>query len=562
MTPLFRGLLALFLFAGIAVCQEHATDPDQEKEKETEPGIPVTDSLTLEKCGGCHVKDSYGNLSRISWIRTTPEGWQQAIKRMGRLNGLKLTPAESHHIVHYLGTDHGVAPEELKPVSWFVEMRLPQTEPYPNDTIRHACASCHALARPMSWHRSKAEWQLLVNMHIGYYPISQFIGFHAPPPPPDDPNAAKFRQPVDEAVEYFSKNYPLYSPEWSAWHAQATDPDLRGRWLITASAAGKGRSFGVMTVRSTAPGEFATDATLTSARDGSVMKMPGKANVYTGYQWRGSETADGIGPVREVMTLSPDGSTLTGRWFWGTYQEFGYDVTARRESGDLSVLGSDVTALRAGASGQAMKVIGEHFPSDLKISDINLGSGVKVDKVVSVKPNEVSLLVSVDPTVVAGKRAIALRGRTVPDAFAVYGKVDYIKISSDTSLAHLGGVVAKKGFVQFEAEGYSAGLDGLPHTADDVSLGPIPVEWSIEEFISHNNDTDKEFVGYINPEGLFTPGSDGPNPQRRFSADNTGDVWVVAKFKDAKEASPLEAKGYLVVTVPTFLHWDEPEVGQ
>ncbi len=42
-------------------------------QEETEAGIPVTDKLTREKCGTCHTPDAQGNLSRISWLRTTPE---------------------------------------------------------------------------------------------------------------------------------------------------------------------------------------------------------------------------------------------------------------------------------------------------------------------------------------------------------------------------------------------------------------------------------------------------------------------------------------------------------
>src|SRR5580692_8392050 len=65
----------------------------------TEDGIPVTDALTISKCASCHAKDEKGNLSRISWIRTTPEGWEEAIKRMVRLNGLTLEPADAKLIV-------------------------------------------------------------------------------------------------------------------------------------------------------------------------------------------------------------------------------------------------------------------------------------------------------------------------------------------------------------------------------------------------------------------------------------------------------------------------------
>src|SRR5262245_57474480 len=67
-----------------------------------EEGIAVTNALVVEKCGTCHTKDDKGNLSRISWERTTPEGWEEAIKRMVRLNGLQMTPAEARTVLKYL----------------------------------------------------------------------------------------------------------------------------------------------------------------------------------------------------------------------------------------------------------------------------------------------------------------------------------------------------------------------------------------------------------------------------------------------------------------------------
>src|SRR3954447_8978189 len=72
-----------------------------------EEGIPVTDALVISRCGTCHQKDDKGNLSRISWARTVPEGWEEAIKRMVRLNGLTLDPAEARSILKYLATYHG-----------------------------------------------------------------------------------------------------------------------------------------------------------------------------------------------------------------------------------------------------------------------------------------------------------------------------------------------------------------------------------------------------------------------------------------------------------------------
>ncbi len=550
--------ILLLTAAPFAVCQD-ASAPDPTKE--TQGGIPVTDQLTVAKCGGCHAADTHGNLTRISWIRTTPEGWEEAIKRMVQLNGVQLGPEDARHIVKYLADDHGLAPEEVAPVRWYLEKTDPQSEPIPTPAIRHACASCHSFARPQTWRRSAAEWHLLRNMHIGYFPLSQFVAFSEHSRRPEDPNAPPSKQPVEEALTYLSQNYDLYSAAWSKWRAQMTDPDLTGRWLVNATLPGKGKYFGDMTVTRVSPGSFTTQAHLVSVLDGTKLDLPGKSFVYTGYEWRGTANSAPYGTLREVMALSADQSTLQGRWFWGAYQEFGFTVSLRRGTRDLSVLGTDAVAIHAGSQGVKMRVFGDNLPSDLKPGDINLGSGVIVSSVASANPSFVTLIANVSPNVVSGKRSISVRGHLATDAFSVYDKIEYIKVSAETALAHTGGTVGKKGFVQYEAHAFSNGLDGLPNTPDDVDLGPIAAKWSIEEFISHNNDNDKEFVGYINSEGLFTPAGDGPNPQRRLQADNVGDIWIIAKYsgKDAGP-TPLEAKSYLVVTVPDFLRFDQPEI--
>ena len=81
--------------------QAQTTNPPSENQiaPETEPGIPVTDSLTVQRCVGCHKPDEKQDLTRISWVRTTPGSWEVAIKRMVRLNGLSLTPEDARHIV-------------------------------------------------------------------------------------------------------------------------------------------------------------------------------------------------------------------------------------------------------------------------------------------------------------------------------------------------------------------------------------------------------------------------------------------------------------------------------
>lgn len=550
------------------------TNPN-EVPPETEAGIPVTDGLTKERCGTCHKADDKANLTRISWIRTTPEGWEQAIKRMVRLNGLQLKPEEARHILSYLSKDHGLAPEETAANRWYLEMRQPVSEPTPSPQVRIACASCHPLARPETWRRSPSEWKNLVNMHLGYFPVSEYNSFHARPRPDGygvlpaslttgAAPAAPGKDPVDEALDFLNKGFGLHSADWSNWHAAMQDPSLKGSWVLSANSPGKGKYFGTMTITpGSEPSTFNTEAVLTSAADGKKSTFTGHSVVYTGFEWRGRSKNDSLGDVRQVMTLSADQNKLDGRWFWGGYQEFGFNVTARRAALDIAVAGVDVSSIPAGSTGVAVHIIGTNFPKSLAIDDIHMGAGVRVTKVVSVKPADVTVTVDTESNVVSGFRPVSVKNATAPEAFAVYDKIDYIKISNDSAMARLGGVGHPKGYVQFEALAYNRGVDGRPNTADDVNLGPVPVKWSIEEFIARYNDDDKEFIGSIDNDGLFTPAGEGPNPQRRFSTNNTGDVWVVAKHQvKGGSADPLAAKSYLVVTVPIYMKWDQPEVAQ
>ena len=112
----------------------------------TEVGIPVTDPLVLAKCGTCHAADEQGNLQIVSWARATPEGWQEAVKRMIRENEVSLTPPEARAIVKYLSTRHGLAPEESKPVMYYAERRVKDEAELLNGTLLEACAKCHEAA--------------------------------------------------------------------------------------------------------------------------------------------------------------------------------------------------------------------------------------------------------------------------------------------------------------------------------------------------------------------------------------------------------------------------------
>jgi quinohemoprotein amine dehydrogenase len=576
-----KFLLAVTLAVPMLVQGQEAQSPAAQSadtaKVQLEEGIPVTNQLVIDKCSGCHTKDAKGNLARISWERSTPEGWEEAIKRMMRLRGLSLKPEEARAIVKYLSTDHGLAPEEAVPVSYYAERRLVDETNIPDDNVKAACASCHAFARPMSWRRSASDWKALANLHIALYPQADELfryGLRAAEEGGDFAPVSKI-EPLEAALTYLGKSAPLQTPEWAAWRARMRAPKLAGRWLVSAEVPGKGKYYGEMVVEpsGTKDDEFTTRVTLKSARDGSTITRSGQSLVYTGYAWRGHSagtTPAGNDPddlnrdMREVMSVSPDQLGAQGRWFWGQYQEFGMDVKLQRASSEPALIGLDKLSLKTGSKDNRVRLIGDSLPDQVTIADLDFGSGVTVDRIVSHTAGEIVAEVSVAQDALSGKRDIAFRRAVLPKAIAVYDRVDYIRVTPETAMARLGSDHHPRGFQQFEAVGYQRGEDGKLHTADDVELGPVDVDWAMEEFISSFGDDDRKFVGTLSSTGFFVPSSDGPNPKRQFSRNNYGDVWIVATAKNekGKDGKPLVGKSYLVVTVPQYMQWDQPEVGQ
>ena len=500
---------------------------------QTDPGIPVTDSLVQAKCSTCHVADERGNLQRISWARTTPEGWQATIQRMVRENNVALTPPEARAIVRYLSTRHGLAPEEAKPVMYYAERRVHDESATLDAAVVEACGKCHEAARALSWRRTADGWK-------------QFAGAHA--------SRYKFT-PDRDVVAALTTAAPFASREWTSWSARTSRPDLTGRWLITAHVPGHGNFSGEMTVDSAGGSdEFVTRVRVRSVNDGSLIVRNGRSVVYGGTAWRGRSRGDEAADVppdslsseaRESMWVSPDGSRVEGRWFWGQYDELGFDVTMQRAPSGPALLLVDPPALKTGSKGRRLRLIGEGFPAQAAPADLTIGSGVTVRRIVSSAPGEIVAEVDVGADATSGKRDVALQSSRLGSALAIYDRVDYVTVTPESSMATFGDNDFARGMQQYEAIGSQRGPDGKPHTADDVELGPVDVTWSLEIF--YETDTSKQArVGTISPTGFFMPAA--VNPGTNF------DVWVVATAKDAtgQNGKPLVGKGYVVVTVPTY----------
>ena len=566
-----RALVAstiLFVIAIVVALNAQAPQPTAAPTAKPEEGIPITDATVQKACGSCHKPDDKGQMSRISFQRNTPEGWQGQIQRMAALNGLNIEPETARQVVKYLSNHLGLAPEEAKPAAWEAERRLIDFKYTASTDTESTCNKCHSLGRVISQRRTKAEWELLMAMHRGLYPLVDNQAFRRSGPPPRDAAAdgrpPDTRHPVEKSIEHLAKTFPLKTPEWTAWAANMRPARLDGTWALSGWELGKGAIYGrvTVTVDPANPDEFTTAATYRVARTGETVTRTGRSIVYTGFQWRGrSSTAAPDSSLREVMMVDRSWRTMEGRWFTGGYDESGIDVKLERIGAEIRVLGTDRTALRQSASAQELKIYGANLPASLRPADIDLGPGITISRIVSATPDLVTVAVDVAATAAVGARDLFVSGASRSKALAVYDKIDGIKVKPDWAMARVGGATFPKMLAQFEAWGYSNGADGKPESPDDIDLGLVDAAWSMEEYAATYNDDDTKFVGVLNEAtGRFTPAADGPNPARSGARNNIGDVWVVAKVVgDAvggKPAPTLRARAHLLVTVPLYMRFE------
>ena len=223
---------------------------------------------------------------------------------------------------------------------------------------------------------------------------------------------------------------------------------------------------------------------------------------------------------------------MEGRWFTGGYDELGLDIKLDRDRRrDARARHrshrAEAGRRRAGAQDLRRQLLGV-----AAAADIDLGPGLTVTRVVNVTPDVATVTVDVAATAAIGMRDLFIAGSSRQRALAVFDRVDSIKVKPDWAMARVGGVTFPKALAQFEAWAYSNGADGRADTPDDIELGLVDAQWSMEEFTATYDDDDIKFVGAIDAKtGRFTPNIDGPNPARAGARNNIGDVWVVATIR-------------------------------
>jgi quinohemoprotein amine dehydrogenase len=583
----FIAVTLAWLVVTLAVtqAQQPTTTLPAEPEK-PEEGIPITSPLVQKACGPCHTTDDKQQISRLSFQRNTPEGWQDSLKRMIALNGLQIDPQTAREVVKYLSNHMGLAPEEARAGAFEVERRTGDFKYAANSDAEGVCTRCHSMARVISQRRTHGEWDLLIAMHRGWYPLVDRQVFRRLGPAPrdrgPDGRPPDLRQPVEKAIDHLAKTFPLQTPEWAAWSASMRPARIDGTWALTGWEPGKGAIYGrvvltpapptgstssgstVSGVEPSTTDEFTSEITYTYARSGQTVSRMGRVVIYTGFQWRGRsmQAGDDKTGLREVMFVERDWRSIDGRWFTGGYDEQGIDVKLDRVGRETLVLGADRTALKSGEVGQRVKIFAANLPASVQPRDVDLGPGVTVSRVESATPEALTLLVDVAAKAAVGPRDLVLPGGVAkPAVLTVYDHVDSIRVTPSWNMARVGGVTFPKMYAQFEAWGYHNGVDGKPDTADDLKLDIVNVSWSLEEYAATYDDDDTKWVGTLDAKtGLFTPNIEGPNPKRVGERNNVGDVWAVANYVQEGMSAPpkpaLRARAHLLVTVPLYMKFD------
>lgn len=495
--------------------------------------------VMIKACAGCHAFTDDGKLSRIENMRKTPEGWDMTLARMGVWHDVKLTPEERRALVKYLADTQGLAPEETAAYRGLLERRPNMQPPAEVDEqLAVMCARCHSYGRIALQRRDEAEWRKLAHTHLGQFPSAEYQNF------------GRDRQwwtiARDEMPPKLAALYPFQTDAWTQWQShEAVNP--AGLWRVSGERPGKGRYAGFLKIESQGKDNYKTQYDLTYA-DGDKVSGQGTATLYTGYEWRGAAKL-GAEDTRSVYALSSDGERLSGRWFLKGAEETGADLTAVRiNDKEAGIVAVEPPFIRQGQT-VPLTIFGYGLQGDPQ-----LGPGLSVVRVIQASPEQVSLEVKAATDGPVGRQPVAIGTTRAADALTVYKTIDSVRVEPEFAIARIGGGAIAPVSAQLQAIAYLNGSDGQPGTADDIRLGSFPAKWRTDNF----NEAaaamkDVEFAGRMTDGGLFLPAVGGPNPARKYRANNTGDLKVVAEVKDGDQT--LQGEGRLVVTVQ---RWNTP----
>lgn len=498
------------------------------------PALAKDDQTILNaKCMACHTPEGDDKLSRISHQRKTPEGWLMSIVRMQIMYGVKVDEDDRRTLVKYLADKQGLAPSETEGMRYALERRLNTVEEF-DEPINQTCGRCHSGARVALQRRPLKEWEHLVDFHLGRWPSLEYQAMSR--------DRDWFGQAKKDVAPLLAERYPLDSKAWSDWQqAKPKAETLVGKWSFAGNMPSKGEVAGTMQVTGGEGDQFkvAVDG---QYADGTPFQGQGSAVLYSGYEWRASVDIGGVA-MRQVFAASK--GQLHGRMFETEHDERGLDFTAAQQ-GTPRVLAVQPGYLKVGAQAQ-VDIIG----SDLK-GVPTFAPGIEVLEVLAQTPERISVKVKAGADAAAGVQAVRV-GAVEGGNLAVYRDIAEVKVVPAFSVARVGdnGGSTPKVQGRLDAEAWGRDAAGKPYR-----IGIFPASWSVAPFDERAaEDEDVKYAGIMHKDGVFLPGDAGPNPARKMSTNNAGNLKVIAQVDDG--GTPRQGEGQLIVTVQ---RWNNPPI--
>jgi len=489
------------------------------------------DSLTWEKCAGCH-EPKGGKISRVEEIRTTPEEWVVIVDRMARLHGMDLKPGEMNPLIKELCSTQGLTVEEAKQVNYLDLYNNPQNveTQRANDPEKLfvTCVRCHSAGKIYSYRMTESAWGKVRDMHL--YITPTVIG---------QMREMKWIPEADAILAELAKRQPYGTA------LKPSEASPVGSWLILGYEPGKGNYRGEATIKDSANGDYAIVGSLQYA-DGTAESFLGDASLYggtalrTNFSRNGFKTAGAFNFADGILQgqhsyPAPDFRTSTSTW----YPQNGKPQVLKVSPGYL-VNGETTTLV----------LEGRNLPQ-VKAADFTVAGGAL--KILSAEQKgdnviEVQALYSGGGS---SQAALNFKGLTA-GTLNLVSQVDYIAITPELGRARVdGGQNFPSEGVQFDAIAYSKGTNA-DDSADDVALGPVAAEFTLSELVTRPGDDDLRWLGGIEEDGTYLPSGDyGPIQSRELHAEATGLVKVEAEYKRGDRHYSAEAR--LVVTVPDYI---------
>jgi hypothetical protein len=480
------------------------------------------DSLTWQKCSGCH-EPKDGKISRVEELRATPDEWGVIIDRMARLYDMDLNASERKVLLKEVCETQILSPEELDKVSYLNLNNNPQTVEIPQGEQEGqfftACVRCHSAGKIKSYRMTESAWAKVREFH--YYVVPTVDG---------QMREMKWYEESAAILASLAKSLPYDKP----WVTPQANP--AGSWIVLGNEPGKGNYRGHASIRAGQSGSYTVEGVL-SFDDGTSEQFQGEAVLYGGHALR-TETrhnnfvtlgaysfTDGIIKGQHHFP-APDFRTSTSTWY--------------PADGPARVLKVTPSFLLAGET-TTLTLEGVTLP-EIKAGDLKFDGGNV--KVLEARRDGETIVAKV---VYQGKGAVqaSLKVKTldtIPVTLA--DRIDHIKITPELGRARV------YGGIHFPAEGVQ--FEAIAYAADDLVLGAVPARFKLSEFDTREDDDDLAWLGAIAKNGTYIPTSDyGQIMTREYKTEGTGLVTVSAEYERADHQYAAEAM--LAVVPPDYV---------